>query len=67
MRQPLFALFYLCMLVSLTRAVHYSTCIESATRTCSYGTNITDRLLSLKRGGSSLPATNTYDPSFFLC
>jgi hypothetical protein len=53
--------------VSFTSAVYYSSCSESATRTCSYGSNVTDKLLSMKKGGSNVLSTNNYDSTFYIC
>jgi len=36
-------------------------------RSCMYGTNVTDRLLSLKKGGSNILSTSNYDLTFFPC
>jgi len=60
-------IFFLILLVSAADNVYYAPCLESATRTCTYGTNITDRLLALKKGGSNVLSTNNYDSSFFPC
>lgn len=54
-------------LVSSTYSVYYSPCGESTNRTCVYGTNVTDRLLNMKKGGSNVLSTNDYDASFFPC
>lgn len=53
--------------VSQAVSVHYSPCTESATRVCSYGTNVTDKLLNFKKGGSFAIQTNTFDQNFYLC
>lgn len=50
-----------------TGSVHYSPCSESATRVCSYGTNVTDKVLNFKKGGSSAAQTNTFSQNFYLC
>lgn len=54
-------------LVSSAGTVYYSSCGESAARPCVYGTNVTDRLLNMKKGGSNVLSTNNYDASFFPC
>lgn len=54
-------------LVSSAAQVYYTSCGESATRSCVYGTNVTDRLLNMKKGGSNVLSTNDYDASFFPC
>jgi hypothetical protein len=65
MRAALLLLVVWC--VSSANPIFYSSCSESSTRVCSYGTNVTDRLLSLKKGGSDILSTNNYDSTFFLC
>lgn len=60
-------LLALISLVSCTSPVYYSSCSESATRTCVYGTNVTDRLLNMKKGGSNVLSTADYDLPFFPC
>lgn len=55
------------LFVSCTLAVYFTPCSESTTRLCSYGNNMTDRLLNLKKGGSSASTLNTYNPNFYLC
>jgi hypothetical protein len=56
-------------LVSSTNSVHYTTCTESSSvsRSCVYGTNVTDRLLNMKKGGSDVLSTADYDATFFPC
>lgn len=54
-------------LVSSANSVNYTSCLESSSRTCVYGTNVTDRLLSMKKGGSNVLSTADYDTSFFPC
>ena len=61
------SLFGLILLVSPASSVYYSSCGESASRSCVYGTNVTDRLLNMKKGGSNVLSTNDYDSSFFPC
>lgn len=53
--------------VSAANTVYYSSCSESANRTCIYGTNVTDKLLSVKKGGSNILSTNDYEIYFYLC
>lgn len=53
--------------VSGTTSVHYSPCSESTSRVCSYGTNLTNRVLNFKKGGSLASRTNTFDQNFYLC
>lgn len=60
-------LLALVSLVSCTNSVYYSSCAESANRTCVYGTNVTDRLLNMKKGGSNVLSTADYDLPFFPC
>jgi hypothetical protein len=45
--------FFLALVLCVSRAnsVYYTPCSESSTRVCPYGTNTTDRLLNLKKGG----------------
>lgn len=62
-----FIIISLILFVSSTNTIYYSSCSESATRTCSYGTNVTDRLLALKKGGTDVLSTNNYDPTHFVC
>jgi len=57
----------LILLVSSTSSVHYTSCGESGSRPCVYGSNVTDRLLNMKKGGSNVLSTNNYDASFFPC
>ena len=47
--------------------LYYSSCSESAARACTYGLNTTDRLLSMKKGGSNVLALDHYEPGFFPC
>ena len=56
-------------LVSSTSSVNYTTCTESSSpaRSCIYGTNVTDRLLNMKKGGSDVLSTANYDATFFPC
>lgn len=54
-------------LVSSAGTVYYSSCAESASRSCVYGTNVTDRLLNMKKGGSNVLSPLDYDASFFPC
>ena len=60
-------LLLLILSVSCQSSVYYTPCAESTTRTCPYGTNTTDRLLNLKKGGQRIVTTNTYDSDFYLC
>jgi hypothetical protein len=62
-----YALFALIWIVSSSSSAYYTTCSESATRPCNYGTNVTDRLLNLKKGGSNVLSANDYDATFFPC
>lgn len=55
------------LLVSSAGTVYYTSCSESATRPCIYGTNVTDRLLNMKKGGSNVLSPLDYDISFFPC
>ncbi len=57
------------LLVSSTSSVHFTTCTESSSpaRSCIYGTNVTDRLLNMKKGGSDVLSTANYDATFFPC
>lgn len=65
MKQYLTALIILSAFVSPIYAIYYTSCTESATRLCTYGTNVTDKLLSLKKGGSNVLSTNNYDNEFY--
>lgn len=62
-----FLMIALVGLVSSTSSDYYTPCAESNTRPCSFGTNITDRLLALKKGGSNVLSTSDYDSAFFPC
>jgi hypothetical protein len=61
------ALLTIIWLVSSASSVYYSSCSESTTRPCAYGTNATDRLLNMKKGGSNVLSTADYDTTFFPC
>ena len=52
--------------VSPANPIFYSSCAESATRTCPFS-NVTDKLLSFKKGGSNILSTDNYDSNFYLC
>ncbi len=56
-------------LVSSASSVNYTTCTESSSpaRSCVYGTNVTDRLLNMKKGGSDVLSAADYDAAFFPC
>jgi hypothetical protein len=62
-----YAVLALFLIVSSANSPYYTTCSESATRPCTYGTNVTDRLLNLKKGGSNVLSTSDYDTTFFPC
>lgn len=61
------ALLTIIWLVSSANSVYYTPCLESSSRTCAYGTNVTDRLLNMKKGGSNVLSTANYEASFFPC
>lgn len=63
----LYSAILLFLSVSSTISIYFTSCSESATRPCTYGTNVTDRLLSMKKGGSYVLSTNNYDTTFFPC
>lgn len=54
-------------LVSSANSIYYTPCTESTNRSCIYKTNITDRLQSLKKGGTNILSTENYDAAFFPC
>ena len=60
-------LISLLLSVSLANSLFYTACTESATRVCPFGTNVTDKLLSFKKGGSNILSTANYESNFFLC
>lgn len=62
---PLFCLVSL--FVSALSSAYYTPCSESTSRLCSYGVNVTERYLNLKRGGSQSVLKNTYESDFYLC
>ena len=55
------------LFVSCLSQVAYTPCSESTSRLCPSAINVTERLLSLKRGGQFIITTGTYNPSFYLC
>jgi hypothetical protein len=61
------AVLCLCGYVSFANNIYYTSCTESSSRLCTYGTNVTDKLLAMKKGGSNILSTNNYDSSFYLC
>lgn len=65
LKPKLFLVSLLC--VSLATSIFYTPCNESSIRTCSYGTNVTNRLLNLKKGGQNCVQKNTYSSNFFYC
>lgn len=60
-------LFWLYGFVSCANTIYFTSCSESSSRVCTYGTNVTDKLLAMKKGGSNILSTNNYDSSFYLC
>ena len=58
--------FYLAS--SIEYPIYTSSCAsESATRLCTQRNNLTEYILSLKKGGTNILSTSDYDKNFFLC
>jgi hypothetical protein len=67
-------LIFLCLTLFLevtentTYPVYASSCnSESATRVCNQGSNVTEYLLSIKKGGTNVLSALDYDTNFFEC
>jgi hypothetical protein len=61
------ALLLAMLCVSCLGSLFYSPCSESTARVCPQGSNVTDRLLNLKKGGQNCVTQGTYQPQFYLC
>lgn len=52
----------------LNYSLYASSCTdESTTRVCPQKDNITEYLMSIKKGGTNILSPNDYDKNFFLC
>lgn len=58
----------LAQVYTINYPIYASSCdTQSATRLCTQKDNVTEYLLSLKKGGTNILATDDYDDNYFLC